>query len=125
MLLIFCLAASFLLPGNCFAQESAVEFDELVVTLRGRDIGTTEIPALVIGANVYLPVTDLFNFLTIRNSLAASAYSITGHIQNPADIFTINRIDKQIYYRDSLYPLQKQDIIFNESEFYLDARYFG
>ncbi|RYY64103.1 MAG: hypothetical protein EOO13_18835, partial [Chitinophagaceae bacterium] len=125
VLLILSLASSLLLPGFCVAQETDLNFDEIIVTLRGRDIGTAEIPALIIGEEVYLPVTDLFNFLTIKNTLSASAYSISGHLMNPDDIYTINRIDNHIYYKDSLVPLRKNDIIFSSNEFYLNAKYLG
>ncbi|HSN61088.1 MAG TPA: hypothetical protein VLR49_09140, partial [Ferruginibacter sp.] len=120
-----CVGTILLLPGKAFAQQSEVEFDEIIVTLRGQSIGTAEIPALIIGQDVYLPVTDLFNFLTIKNTLSASGYAISGHLMNPKDIYSINRIDNQIYYKDSLTKLNKNDLIFSSNEFYLNAKYFG
>ncbi|MBC7936969.1 MAG: hypothetical protein H7Y86_16600 [Rhizobacter sp.] len=125
VLLIFLLGAMLLLPGKTAAQQAGVEFDEIIVTLRGQSIGTAEIPALIIGQQIYLPVTDLFNFLTIKNSLSASAYSISGHLMNPQDIYSINRIDNQIYYKDTLIKLNPNDIIFSSNEFYLNASYLG
>jgi len=114
-----------LLPGNVCAQQGEVEFDEIIVTLKGQSIGTAEIPALIIGQDVYLPVTDLFNFLTIKNNLSASGYAISGFLLNPKDGYSINRIDNQIYYKDSLTKLNKNDLIFSSNEFYLNAKYFG
>ncbi len=124
LLLILCLA-TVLLPGRAMAQQKAVEFDEIIVSLRGPAIGTAEIPALIVGETIYLPVTDLFNFLTIKNSLSASGYAISGFLLNPADAYSINRIDNQIYYKDSLTKLDKNDLIFSSNEFYLNAKYFG
>ncbi len=124
VLLTLCVG-TLLLPARTFAQEGAVEFDEIIVTLTGQSIGTAEIPALVVGQEVYLPVTDLFNFLTVKNSLSASGYAITGFLLNPKDIYTINRVDNQIFYKDSLTKLGKNDLIFSSNEFYLNAKWFG
>ena len=85
-----------MVPGSAVAQQDEPQFDEIIATIKGESIGTAEIPALVIGNKIYLPVTDLFNFLTIKNSLSASGYAISGHIMNPRDVYTINRIDRQI-----------------------------
>ena len=125
VLLILILGTLVLMPGKSAAQQTDPEFDELIVTIRGVDIGAAEIPALIIGEQIYLPVTDLFNFLTIKNSLSASGYSITGHLMDPKDIYTINRIDNHIVYRDSITKLKPDDIIFSSNEFYLKASYLG
>lgn len=123
--LLILFLGTMLLPGKTSAQQRELEFDEIIVTLRGQSIGTAEIPALIMGENVYLPVTDFFNFLTIKNSLSASGYAISGFLLNPNDTYSINRIDNQIYYKDSLTKLNKNDLIFSSNEFYLNAKYFG
>ncbi len=123
--LLILLLGTIVWPGKALAQQTQVTFDEIIVTLSGQSIGTAEIPALIIGQDVYLPVTDLFNFLTIKNSLSASGYAITGFLANPTDGYSINRIDNQIYYKDSVTKLNANDLIFSSNEFYLNAKYFG
>lgn len=124
-LLILLLGTSLLLPGKIFAQQDEPEFDEIIVTIKGPGIGTAEIQALVIGQDVYLPVSDLFNFLTIKNNLSAGGDSISGHLLNPKDVYSINRKVNTIYYKDNLTKLSKNDLVFSSSEFYLKAKYFG
>jgi len=124
VLLLLCVS-TILFPYKTFAQEGKVEFDEIVVTLKGPSIGTAEIPALIVGQDVYLPVTDLFNYLTIKNSLSASGDAISGFILNPKDVYIINRINYEIFYGDSLTKINKNDLIFSSNEFYLSAKYFG
>lgn len=125
ILLIFLLGTTLLLPGKIFAQQDEPEFDEVIVTIKGPGIGAAEIPALVIGNEVYLPVSDLFNFLTIKNSLSPAGDSISGHLLNPKDIYSINRISRTIRYQDKLIALPANDLIFSSNEFYLKAIYFG
>lgn len=124
-LLILLLGTMFLLPGKLAAQDTEVVFDELIVTIKGESIGMAEIPALIIGNDVYLPVSDLFNFLTIKNSLSAKGDSISGHLLNPKDIYCINRKNNTIWYKEQITTLSKNDLIFSSNEFYLKARYFG
>ena len=62
---IFILA--FMLPGMVSAQEQP-EYDEILVFLNVPGIGGTEITAVIRGEELYLPVTDLFDFLKIKNS---------------------------------------------------------
>lgn len=123
-LLILCAAIMFA-PASSHAQQNELEYDEIIVTLTGPAIGTAEIPAIIVGQDVYLPVTDLFNFLTIKNSLSGSGHDISGFLLNPNDGYSINRIDNQIVYNDSITKLHKNDLIFSSSEFYLNAKYFG
>lgn len=124
-LLIFLLGACLLLPGKIAAQTDEPEFDEVIVTIKGSAIGAAEIPALVIGQDVYLPVTDLFNFLTIKNSLSPKGDSISGHLLHPKDIYSINRTNQTIFYKDEWTKLRNKDLIFSSNEFYLKANYFG
>ncbi len=114
-----------MLPARVAAQEKEIVFDEVIVTLQGESIGMAEIQALVIGQDVYLPVSDFFNFLTIKNSLSASGDSISGHILTPKDVYSINRTKNYIFYRDTITHLQNNDLIFSSNEFYLNSKYLS
>ncbi|RYD70020.1 MAG: hypothetical protein EOP53_26160, partial [Sphingobacteriales bacterium] len=124
LLILFC-GTMILLPGKIYAQENETVFDEIIVTIKGQSIGTAEIPALIIDKDVYLPLTDFFNFLTIKNSLSGTGDSMSGHIMNPKDAYSINRLSNQIHYRDTLTQLGKNDLIFSSNEFYLNTKYLG
>ena len=52
------------------------EYDEISVFLEIPGIGVGEINALIKGEELYLPVTDLFDFLKIRNVPSAGLETI-------------------------------------------------
>lgn len=113
------------MPGPGFAQENETEFDEVIVTIRGQNIGSAEIQALVVAKELYLPVSDLFNYLAIQNKLSVSGDSLSGHILNPGDIFVVDKTNYTIYYNKVSTPLQKNELIYSSNEYYLKANYFG
>lgn len=120
---LFICCGVFLLPGKVTAQQNENDFDEVIVTIQGQNIGTAEIQALVIAQDLYLPVSDLFNYLAIKNKLSGD--SIIGHILNPNDVFIIDKSNHTIYYNKISTSFQKNDLIFSSNEYYLKINYFG
>lgn len=116
-----------LLPSvNLYAQRQELpDFDEITVTLTAKDIGRKEINILVIEQDAYLPVSDLFNFLAIKNSLSASGDSISGHILNPKDLFSIRKKPGNIIYAGKKIQVPGNDLIFTANEYFLKANYYG
>ena len=77
---------------NIFAQEEP-EYDEIPVFLEIPRVGGFEIPAVIKGEELYLPVTDLFDFLKIRNVPSSDLETITGFFINPEAEYFISRPD--------------------------------
>ena len=88
-------------------------------------MGGTEIEALIKSEELYLPVTDLFDFLKIRNVPSPGLEDISGFFVNPAATYLINRIKNQIIYQDKTFDLQSGDLIRTESNLYLRSLYYG
>ena len=125
-LLLLGFLAILLLPVKLFAQQQELPgFDEITVTLTAKDIGRKEINILIIGQDAYLPISELFNFLAIKNSLTISGDSISGHILNPKDVFLVNKKPEYIIYAGKKTALSGNDLIFTENEYYLKAGFFG
>jgi hypothetical protein len=101
------------------------EFDEISVFLDVPRIGGGEIAAVIRENELYLPVTELFDFLKIRNVPAPGLESITGFFINPAATFEINRLRNTIRYQDKTFNLEVRDLIRTESNLYLRSTYFG
>jgi hypothetical protein len=121
---IFAIALSLISHGNVNAQEGS-SYDEISVFLNVPRVGGGEISAVIIGEKLYLPVTDLFDFLKIRNIPDPDLKSITGFFINPQTTYSISRTDKKIIYQEEIYNLENEDIIRTENNLYLKSSYFG
>jgi cell division protein FtsN len=101
------------------------EYDEISVFLEVKGVGGFEIPAVIKGEELYLPVTDLFEFLRIRNIPSAGLDSIYGSFIDPEAKFYINRVTRKIIYQERIHYLEEGDLIRTETNLYLRAVYFG
>ncbi len=101
------------------------EYDEISVFLEVPRVGGGEITAVIRGEELYLPVTDLFDFLKIRNVPSPGLESISGFFINPEATYIINRSDNSIRYQDKIFKLEPGDLIRTESNMYLRSSYFG
>ena len=113
-----------LLPVRSKAQEVPV-YDEISVFLDIPKVGGLEIPVVIKKDEVYLPVTDIFNFLKIKIVPSAGLDSISGFFINPQAVFLIDRLHNKINYQGFVYNLDPGDIIRTESNLYLKSSYFG
>ncbi len=121
-LLLFLL---FLIPFVRSNAQDESEYDEIAVYLDVKGVGGIEIPAVIKGEELYLPVTDLFDYMRIRNLPTAGLDSISGFFLNKESAFYINRINNRIVYQEKVYNLKPGDMIRTESNLYLKSSYFG
>ena len=125
-----CLAATFffllviLAPKKISAQDEP-SYDEISVFLNVQQIGGIEMPGVIMGSAVYLPITNVFDFLKIKNTPAADLDSITGFFIVPQATFLINKKNSRIIYKDKVYDLKPEDFIRTETNLYLKSKYFG
>jgi hypothetical protein len=112
------------LTGRLNAQE-APSYDEISVFLKVSRVGGGEIDAVIMGEKLYLPVTDLFDFLKIRNVPDPELKSVSGFFIDPQATYNISRIDKKITYQGKTYDLKPEDIIHTENNLFLLSSYFG
>jgi hypothetical protein len=116
--------AMILLSVRGYAQQQP-DFDEISVFLNVPLLGASEINSVIKGEEVYLPVTDLFDFLKIKNVPSAGLDSINGFFINQEKPYSINRLRNLIRYDKELFRLGPGDIIRTESNLYLRAYYYG
>ncbi len=114
----------FFINGKLWSQDLP-EYDEISVFAEIPRVGGTEIDALIKSEELYLPVTDLFDFLKIRNVPSPDLEDISGFFVNPAATYLIDRIKNQIIYQDKTFDLQAGDLIRTESNLYLRSLYYG
>ena len=70
-------------------------------------------------SELFLPVTDLFDFLKIRNVPDQDLESISGFFINPEATYIISRKENMIRYQDKTFSLEPGDLIRTESNLYL------
>ena len=101
------------------------EYEEISITLNVPRIGSTEIPVIISGENVYLSVKDLFDFLKIRNTVSPDADLVQGFFMTPQEAYYIDKTNNRVFYKYKTYTLPPKDIIRTETSLYLRSDYFG
>ena len=110
---------------NSYAEDVDVDYDEVMVNLNVPQIGTVEIPIVIRGTTVFLPVIDVFNFLKIKNIPTVGFDSITGFVLTQNDPYSINRLNNVIRYNKSDYLMSPSDFMQTEFNFFLKSDLFG
>lgn len=112
------------LPLNGMAQEEQ-EYDELNIFLNIQKVGGADVPAVIRGETVYLPVAAIFSFLKIKNTPSAQLDSVTGFFINQEATYIVDRLNNRITYQGKVYNLESGDMIKTETGLYLRSPFFG
>jgi hypothetical protein len=121
---VFILLGLVLFPFYSYSQ-SDIDYDEIPVFLNVQRLGGTELTAVIKDETVYLPVTDLFNFIKIKNTISRDLDSISGFFLNQEALYLIDKVHHQIIFQGKAYSLKKEDIIGTETNLYLKSKFFG
>lgn len=113
-----------LLPLGTLGQE-VTEYDEISVYFKVQGIGGTEIPAAICGQQAYLSLTDVFNFLKIKNISTSQFNSVEGFIIKEEATYLVDAKNHQIQYQNKRFHLKPTDLIRTTSNLYLNIDYFG
>jgi cell division protein FtsN len=111
-------------PVPLIAQEDP-DYDEISVYIKIPYIGVGEIDAVIRGAEIWLPVTNLFDFLKIRNVPTTDLDQITGFFISPEATYTIDKPGNRIVYGDKTFTLDEGDLIRSETNLYLKSQWYG
>ena len=118
------LAFFFLLQFSSYAAKAPVECDEVLVLLQVKHIGNIQLPSIICGEEIYLSVTDLFDFLKIRIVQEDDLSSISGYFINREDSFLIDASRLEITYKNKTVSLKPEDIISTRTRLFLKPEYF-
>ena len=122
LLLLFLIAFH---PPQTTSGQDELPYDEVTVYVKIPYVGIGEIDAAIKGDVIYLPVTDLFNFLKIRNVPSEDLDLITGYFIQPEAEYTIDRKNNRIIYSGKTYELEEGDLVRSETNLYLKSAYYG
>ncbi len=112
------------LHGQIYSQDLP-EYDEISIFVEIPMVGGSEIDAAIRGEELFLPVTDLFNLLKIKNIPSPGLETITGFFIDPEAEFEISRTENIIIFNDRTFTLEPGDLIRTESNLYLRSKYYG
>lgn len=112
------------LPTVCFGQNDP-QYDEVSVYLKVQGIGGADIPALVKDEVAYLSISDIFNFVKIKNTASSRLDSLSGFFINSQDEYLIDRVKMQITFQGKKIELKPEDLILTPTNLYMKASIFG
>ncbi len=93
-----------------------------MVMLQG--IGGAEIPAIVKDEVAYLSISDVFNFLKIRNTPSETLDSLSGFFITQDAAFLIDKKNNEIRFRDKVIKIGTEGLVKMETGLYLRTDYF-
>ena len=117
--------ASLILILTTISASGQQEYDEVPVFLEVPNVGGGDITCVISGTELFLPVTDLFDFLKIKNVPDQNLESVSGFFISAEAPYVISRKENLITYQDKIYKLKPGDLIRTESNLYLKSSYFG
>lgn len=103
----------------------AAGYDETSIYINVQRVGGIDIPAVIRDRVVYLPITDVFDFLKIKNTPSPGLDSVTGSFIDPKAVFIIDKAHTCIRYQGKYLRLTSDDFISTETNLYLRMDYFS
>ncbi len=123
-----------LIAGQIDAQGSAQgdsqsapeqDYDEISVFFSVPRVGGADISAVIRDEVLYLPITDIFTFLKIKNTYTPGFNEVSGFIISEKSTYLVDRVNNKITYNQKVYELHPGDLIRTETNLYLKSNYFG
>lgn len=101
------------------------DYDEVSLMLSVQGVGNTEVSGIVRNDVAYLSVTDVFDFLKIRNIPSAGLDSVSGYLISPQYQYIIDKINNRIEYKGTTFSVRADELIKTETGLYLRTDFFG
>jgi len=108
---------------QAFSQEQQ-PYEEVYINLSVQGIGTVEMPSVIIGQEIWLPVEELFAFLKIRYEVSPDGGSISGFFIHQEATYLISYPEYVIIYKDKTYALSPGDLVLTGNGLYLKSKYY-
>lgn len=115
----------FVLFSNKTYGQGNDDYEEVLVTLNVQRLGSIEIPAIIHKQESFLAITDLFDFLKIKNNPSPDLDTVSGFFIIPRARFLIDNAGKKITFQNKVYDLKPSDLIRTETGLYLKSSYFA
>jgi hypothetical protein len=100
-------------------------YEEILVLMNVPGVGAVQIPAAIRNDVAYLAVTDVLDYLKIKNAVSPGMDSISGFFIIQQATFLIDPAHNQIIYQGKSVSLPPGAIIRTTTDLYLRSDYFG
>ncbi|MFT7285786.1 hypothetical protein [Nonlabens sp.] len=123
--LILFISPLFLLTvNNVYAFQDSI-CDEVSISFYVDEIGTTEINSVICGGDIYLSVSEIFDYLKIQNVSTSDFKGIEGFFINQENTYSMDQSLHHIIYKGKKIQLKEKDLISTTNNLYLKEDYFG
>ena len=100
-------------------------YDEISIFFQVQNIGTKEISAVLRDQEVLLPITEVFDFLKIKNTMSQGMDSVSGFFISPQSTYLFDKAKSRIIYLGKTYQLKSSDFVRTETNLYVLSKIFG
>jgi hypothetical protein len=107
-----------------FAQADK-DYDEISVFIKIQGVNTVELPGVVYNEEAYLPITDLFDLLKIKNTPSDNLNIISGFFITQDAEYQIDHNKNEITYRKKVFSIDPSHFIKTPTNLFLKASEFG
>lgn len=120
---VMCLLLFF--PYWHVAAQTEKEYDEISVFIKIQGVNALELPGVVFNEDAYLPITDLFDLLKIKNTPSDNLNVISGFFINQDAEYVINHNKHEIVYKKKAYSINPDNFIKTPTNLFLKSSEFG
>jgi hypothetical protein len=99
--------------------------DEVMISFYVDEIGATEVNSVICGGDIYLSVSEIFDYLKIQNVSTSDFKGIEGFFINQENTYSMDQSLHHIIYKGKKIQLKEEDLISTTNNLYLKEDYFG
>ena len=124
---VVCLLLSLFVSRLSFARGNPdlPPYEEILVLMNVQGVGGVQIPAAIRSDIAYLAVSDVLDYLKIKNTTSPGMDSISGFFILRQAAFVIDPVHNRIVYQGKIFELPPNAIIRTTTDLYLRSDYFG
>jgi hypothetical protein len=124
--MVVCLLLSLFVSRPGFARgDPDLPYEEILVLMNVQGVGGVQIPAAIRNDQAYLAVSDVLDYLKIKNTTSPGMDSISGFFIFQQATFVIDPVHNRIVYQGKNFDLPSNAIIRTTTDLYLRSDYFG
>jgi hypothetical protein len=121
-----CLLLSLFVSRRCLAGgEPNLPYEEILILMNVQGVGGVQIPGAIRNDMAYLAVSEVLDYLKIKNTASTGMDSITGFFVLQQAAFVIDPVHNRIIFQGKKFELAPTAIIRTATDLYLRSDYFG
>jgi hypothetical protein len=113
----------FLFPFKAYTQNNN-DCDEVLVLLKVEGVGNTQLSSIICQSEIYLSVTEVLDFIHIKNDVSSDYSLIEGFFINPENHFLLDQHKNQFTLNGKTLPLEADALIKTNTNLYLKPAHF-